>query len=159
MLRLLPLLALATACSGGDTAADDTGGTDTGEDSAPPVCGEPGETYTAGMSHPGDLGVLTFSLVDVDPEPPDKGENTWTVRTDLAGGGALGGAMVTITPFMPEHGHGSTPADFTATAGTDGVAVVGPMDLFMAGLWELTVSADDGAGTSDHATFTFCLEG
>ena len=44
-------------------------------------------------------------------------------------------------------------------AGSDGVAVVGPMDLFMAGLWELTVAADDGAGTADQAVFTFCLEG
>lgn len=146
-LALAPLLLAGCPSDEGD---------DTNTDSQ--VCADEGETYAAGMEHAGDAGVYTFVLVAGDPAPPDKGDNTWTLKVLDATGGPVEGATLTIEPFMPEHGHGSTPASFDGTTAADGTVTIGPMDLFMAGTWELTLTADQG-GTTDTTIFAFCLEG
>jgi hypothetical protein len=123
-------------------------------------CGEPGETYTAGMSHSGDLSVLDFALYG-DPAPPDKGVNVFTVQvTDAASDVGVDGATVRITPFMPEHGHGTNPVDYgTAATGDAGSYESVPIDLFMSGLWELTFIVSSGDAVLDQTTYSFCLEG
>jgi len=113
------------------------------------------------MSHTGDTGALEFVLLASDPAPPDKGENRFTIQVrDLASGIGLDGATVTITPYMPEHGHGTNPADFSTEAtGEAGTYQSEVLDLFMSGLWELTFSAASGDAVLDQTTFSFCLEG
>jgi hypothetical protein len=161
IIPLLPMLMSCTASSDTSEHGEDSGHHMSHDTWYSEVCGEPGETYTAGMSHDGDLGVLEFVLVDTDPTPPDKGENSFRIQiNDLASGVGVDGASVIITPFMPEHGHGTSPEYFeTAPAGEAGQYQSDVIDLFMAGLWEINFSADQGGVTLDLSTFRFCLEG
>ena len=156
------MLVSLTACDGGDPAdsGPDTDQADTDVVYYSESCGEPGETYTSGMSHSGDLSSLNFALY-ADPAPPDKGVNVFTVQiTDAASDVGVDGATVLITPFMPEHGHGTNPADYgTAATGDAGSYESVPIDLFMSGLWELTFTVASGDAILDQTTYSFCLEG
>ena len=79
---------------------------------------------------------------------------------DTATGTPIDGATVPITPFMPEHGHGTNPEFYTTEAtGDAGTYESVPMDLFMSGLWTLTFSVQSGDVVLDESTFTFCMEG
>jgi hypothetical protein len=111
-------------------------------------------------STPGGLYVLkllsnTFtdsSNVTTD-QPPAKGIDVWTVEIDradtLAG---VDGLTVSVSPYMPDHRHGTTPVGVTPV-GAGGDYTIAPLNLYMAGYWEITVSlvdptADAGAGES-----------
>ena len=158
-----PLLVLLVSCQGGGTDTADNHHHDSGHSHQhhSASCGEPGETYTAGMSHTGDLGVVEFALVASDPAPPDKGVNVFTIQiTDIETNSPIDGAVVPITPFMPEHGHGTNPEFYTTEATSDaGTYQSEPIDLFMSGLWTLTFSVESGDTVLDETTFSFCLEG
>ena len=117
------------------------------------------DTYTAGIEKISGGGLFTVAITAADPAPPDRGDNTWSLLVLDAGGTAVEGGVVVIEPFMPAHGHGTTPATFDAEARGDGAYEVGPFDLFMPGLWEVAVDVIDSAGASDDAVFTFCVEG
>lgn len=142
-LSLISLLACAPG-EGGD-AGPDGGGTSF-------------DVYAPGMSKTGES--LTFTLVEAVPGPPVPTEdNTWTVRVTGANDAAVEGLEVVLTPFMPEHDHGTTPPDFEgAPAATAGEYSVGPFVLPMPGFWEFTLSADDGADVSDEVVFRFDVE-
>lgn len=114
------------------------------------------DAYTAGMTKTSSGG-LKVSLT-AEPGPPDVGDNTWTLRVVDADDAPVDGATVTLTPFMPAHGHGTNPADYSGTFTEDGTYVVGPFDLFMPGAWETTVSVDAGDG-AETVKFAFALEG
>ena len=115
------------------------------------------DTYVDGLMKMGDEGNFHIMLMSATPAPPDLGENTWTFRIIDADDNPINGAKVTVEPFMPAHGHGTSPAEFTATFSEDGTYEVGPMDLFMPGVWETTVRVE---GESTDATkFNFELEG
>ena len=159
-LAVASLIIAAMACD--STHSHDSGSHhDSGHGTHSETCGETGETYTAGMSHTGDLKAVEFVLVAADPAPPDKGENIFTVSiSDVGSGVGIDGATVIVTPYMPEHGHGTNPADFgTEATGDAGTYQSEAIDLFMSGLWELTFSASSGDAVLDETTFTFCLEG
>lgn len=131
---------LSLACS--DAVPHDSGHTE--------VCGLPGDTYTDGMS----LDGATYNVaLSASPGPPDKGDNVWTM-TITEGGAPAAGLVVEVEPFMAEHGHGTNPATYAATEGEPGVYESEVMDLFMGGLWDMTVHAGD-----DSVTWQFCLEG
>ena len=153
---------LLLACQG-DSESSDTHAHDSGADHHrfSETCGEPGETYTAGMSHIGDLGAVEFILVTSDPAPPDKGVNVFTIQIiDNATGTPIDGATVPITPFMPEHGHGTNPEFYaTEATGAAGTYESVPIDLFMSGLWTLTFAVESGDAVLDETTFKFCMEG
>ena len=67
-------------------------------------------------------------------------------------------ATISAKPWMPDHGHGTTPPRFGAQPLGNGAFSLGPMDLFMPGFWTVTldVQAD---GKQDTVVFSFCLEG
>lgn len=118
------------------------------------------DSYVQGLSKTGEAGAkVTF--VSADPAPPDVGVNIWSLEVTDATGGSLGeGGEVVVRPFMPQHGHGSSPATFTATREAAGQTwTVPPMDLFMPGLWELTVELAHDGEPIDQVVFRFCLEG
>ena len=125
------------------------------------TCGVTTETYSAGMETEGDNGVYSFILVSSDPGPPDKGENTITVKVvDLTTGDGVEDLVVYVSPYMAEHGHGTSPEDYTcdATGGT-GEYQSEVYDLFMGGVWDLVVTAEDQLGeVIDVAAFRFCVE-
>ena len=76
--------------------------------------------------------------------------------TDM--GGAPLDATITVTPMMPDHGHG-TPVEavVTPSADTPGEYEISPINLFMAGLWEVTLDLDLSEA-SDSVVFAFCVE-
>lgn len=117
------------------------------------------DDYIAGIHRQGDAG-FTVTIRAADPSPPDVGRNTWTLEvTDPSGAEVNEGGSVVVVPWMPLHGHGTTPPDYFGAANEDGTWTVPEVDLFMPGLWELTFEVADAAGTSDSVLFRFCLEG
>jgi hypothetical protein len=133
---------------------------------SPPPGGGPGggacatdtrkDTYVAGLSK--SASNLSVRIVDATPAPPAKGTNAITLQVLDAGSRPLDGATITVTPFMPDHGHGSAVAPIVTAAG-DGRYSVTKVYLAMAGLWRLTIAvAQPGGGTSEVA-FAFCLDG
>ncbi len=145
-LSLLALLAVGCVPVDGLDAGPDGGG------EAPAV-----DEYSAGMMKMGSE--LHFVLVAADPAPPDTGNNTWTVRVTDMSDAPLDDLTVKVAPFMPEHDHGTSPADYTGTpTGDAGEYSLGPFDLFMPGEWEMTLSAED-ADRSDDVVFRFAVEG
>jgi hypothetical protein len=118
------------------------------------------DEYTAGMEKTG-AGGMTFRLVSSDPAPPSRYDNTWVIEILDDTGAPLDGATVEVTPFMPDHGHGTgIAAVVTEDPDVDGRYLVEPVNLFMPGLWEITIEATPAGGTAadrDEAVFSFCI--
>jgi hypothetical protein len=145
-------LTLGPACAG-TTTGTDAGETGDGDGDGDGIH----DTYEDGIAKQGE--VFEVAIMTADPSPPDRGNNTWTLQVtrDDAPANDL---SVTVTPFMPAHNHGTTPADFTAEAmpDTDGMYTVGPFDLFMPGSWSLLVTVSDGE-SEDEVEFFFDIVG
>lgn len=122
------------------------------------------EAYTPGMEKTSPSGNLVVRLVESQPAPPQKGDNTWTLQIRDKAGGPLPGAMLQVDPFMPDHGHGtpikaqSTELSAPAPAGQYRVS---PINLFMPGLWQVTITATPSTPpqTPESVMFPFCIEG
>jgi hypothetical protein len=114
------------------------------------------ETYRENLVKDGALGRLRFRLVRSDPGPPVRGDNTWQVEVTDASDQPVSGVILTAVPFMPDHGHGTSRVPEVTASG--GGFQVRPVNLFMPGLWEVTLSAQSSAGT-DSTVFGFCIEG
>jgi hypothetical protein len=151
-MRFLPVLALVACGGGDDVVLDGLQPTDSG--TAPDCDGA--EPFVAGMTATTSGSGTTVALAAAAPTPPDVGDNAWTLEVSDASG-PVEGLVVTVTPWMPLHGHGLSPADYAATDQGGGTYAVAPFDLIMPGLWEFTVRlGDDGA---DEAVFALCAEG
>jgi len=152
---LLSVALMSTACSG-----DDDGG-DKGSTGAPPAtgCAADGrkDVYAPGLSK--SAGTLSVRLLESNPGPPIKGTNTMTLEVVDAAGQPVDGATITVTPWMPDHAHGSAVKPVvTATGG--GKYTVDEIYLAMAGLWQIKIGVQTaGGGPLQEATFQFCLYG
>jgi hypothetical protein len=156
----LVLGGLVGGCSSHDTSAttDDGGGADASDDSDIGCEGAGADTYVAGMSKLGKNGQLTFVLLSSDPGPPVRGSDSWIVEVLAANGQPAAGATITmVTPFMPQHGHGTSIAP-QVTPQSDGRFQIAPLYFFMPGLWQVTIEAQAGA-TTDSGVFSFCVPG
>jgi len=152
-LLLAPLLALAVSagCGGGGTTPNDT-------PDAQSCASDPrAMTYTVGMAQVGSQGEVTFKLMSVSPAPPMRNDNTWQVDLVDGNGTAIEGATLSATPFMPDHGHG-TPIKAEVTEDSPGHYTITPLNLWMPGIWNVTLDATPQGGTKDQAVFTFCIE-
>jgi hypothetical protein len=149
LVSLIAASTLAAGCSGAD---------DVGDDGEHYNCAteDRDEDFVAGMQKTGTAG-MTFTLVSSDPAPPGRDNNTWVV--EVSGGTPFEGEVL-VTPFMPDHRHG-TPIEAVVTpvAGTPGRYSVSPVNLWMPGLWEITVEAKPTPTTRDAAVFRFCING
>lgn len=166
-LRLAALaLALAApsllACDQNDQAdqADaETHGDDTHDTHGDSLCAEEqrDDEFSLGLRRSGSAVTVTF--VTANPAPPAMDDNTWVVElSDLAGQPLADPSISAVTPFMPDHGHG-TPIVATATAtDTPGQFQLTPINLFMAGFWQVTLDIDAGGGITDQVSFGFCVE-
>ena len=155
-------LALAGLWACGSDTTDDSAAHDSGHDNHhTEACGISTDHFMVGMTTAGTEGVVEVVLVSADPAPPDKGDNVVTVQAvDATDGAALDGATLVLVPFMPEHGHGSSPESFSLTAtGNPGEYVTETFDLFMGGVWDLTFQITTADAATDEATFRFCIEG
>lgn len=138
----------------------------------------PYTAFSAGMTVAGDKGKVKIRLVSGDPAPPKRGANSWTLQIVDSSDQPLADSEVTqVKPWMPDHGHGTStaatsegveiadlacdasPTACRAKAAGDGTVVVDDIDLRMAGVWTVTVSVALADGSSDEATFAFCIDG
>lgn len=156
---------MTTACSSGATATPPDAGPavtvgEAGSEAGLITCeNDPrADAFALPLTKPGKLGTYKFVLVTGDPGPPARGTNTWSLRITDGSGAPVSGASVKVTPFMPDHGHGSS---IRATVTPDGDAYkVTPLYFFMPGLWQVTFEAGVGdAAPADSAVFAFCVPG
>jgi hypothetical protein len=113
---------------------------------APPM---PGAGSTAAFS---GAALMTLSTPDnalrievrTAPQPPERGMNAAELRASSAAGEPVDGLELTVVPWMPDMGHGTslTPV---VTAPGGGEYRVDNLSLFMAGRWQLRTSI---AGTA-----------
>lgn len=161
LLLALPLSfapALLGCDDGSSTDNQEDSGTESGEHMMADCSMEDrDDEFAIGLSKSGEATVVSF--VAADPAPPAMGDNTWTVTVSDPGGEPLADASITaVTPKMPDHGHG-TPVEAVATATANpGEFTITPVNLFMAGYWEVTLDIDAGGGTTDSVVFAFCVE-
>lgn len=99
------------------------------------ACGDPAQ--------PTDPGTLTVRA-HTEAASPALGENVVLVEVDDADGAPLAGAVVTLSSWMPAHGHGS-PDEAVVTETSPGHYRAAPVTLHMPGTWEITVRAESGA--------------
>ncbi len=151
-------LALGSASLSGACAENGSGGDD---DSSYNCATETrADTFVVGLEKIGDGAVLDFKLMSANPAPPARGDNTWILQINAMTGGAVGapstGASMTVTPFMPDHQHG-TPSEVSVMAMPDaGQYQLSPVNMWMPGLWETTITATSATGT-DTVVYRFCI--
>jgi YtkA-like len=159
---LLALAAAAGACSSGtsSTTSPATSGDGAVVDGAFVTCA----TETRGPEDPTGIPYtstgmnFTVKLLASSPTKPVKGNNTWSVEVDDAGGMPLDALDLTVTPWMPDHGHGSEPVAVTPAG--SGTYSLMPVYLYMSGLWQvklmITATSQDG-GIADQAIIPICI--
>jgi hypothetical protein len=151
---LLAALVLAgcSSSTSGQPATADSG-------PAPSACAtDPrAQTYSPGMSQPGATGLVKIALLSIAPNPPTKGNNSWTIKVTDASGAPLDGLSITVKPFMPDHGHPSSIVPEVAPAGTPGEYNVTLLNLFMPGIWTITFDVTMSNMSTDSSVFTFCI--
>jgi hypothetical protein len=117
------------------------------------------DTFSAGMMKNGSQNQITFKLMESKPAPPSRGDNEWSIDiVDATTQQPITGAAVTVTPFMPDHNHG-TQIKAVVTEPTPGHYLAKPVNLWMPGLWQVTIKATPTGGTADAAVFAFCISG
>ncbi len=112
------------------------GCTDPPDDPDPAACRAmaPGESW---LGRDGSR----VTIVVTNPAPPARFTNWWAVRIeDREGAPMFDPARLTVSAFMPEHGHGA-PIAPGVTAEVDGL-IVGPLELWMPGQWEIRFDVD-----------------
>ena len=150
-MRCLPILLLSVvvpACSGDDGTSDG--------DSVDCTKVSGADEFTVGLAKDGSSGMLDFAMMSADPAPPTRGDNTWIVQINDMNGAPLEGAMLTVTPFMPAHQHGTPITVKTTPAGAPGQYTLSPVNLWMPGVWETTIRATSATAT-DSALYAFCI--
>jgi hypothetical protein len=131
--------------------------TDRGAESeATPVdCGGAGEDFVLGMLKSTPSGALSVAIVAAEPAPPLVGPNAWIVMLSAETGEAIADASVTLTGWMPRHGHGLSSVPLTREL-DGGRYEIRPINLFMPQLWEFGVVVTRN-GEPEVVTFTFCV--
>ncbi|MGH7281096.1 MAG: FixH family protein [Polyangiaceae bacterium] len=143
---------LASACSSSSSSGNQAA-------PAPSLCATDSraQTYASGMEQKGSAGALSVKLESINPNPVIKGNNVWTIQVVDANGAPVDGATITVKPYMPDHGHGSSIIPQVA-AGTDpGTYDISLLNLFMPGIWTVTFDVTTSANVTDSAVFTFCV--
>jgi hypothetical protein len=115
------------------------------------------EEFVMGLTKAGAESRLEFKLVSSDPAPPSRGDNRWIVQlsTMAAPVTPVSGASMTVTPFMPDHQHGSGETVIVKPMTEAGQYELDPVNLWMPGLWEITMRVT--GATEDRVVFRFCL--
>lgn len=113
--------------------------------------------FTAGLKTQSASGKFSAEIINAEPSPPrrgagDLGMNVWKMK--LLMDGQPVGQDVTVTTYMPDHGHGS-PKVPNVTAESDGTAKVDTLFFFMAGVWEITFTPK---AAREPAVFTLCVQ-
>ncbi len=145
---LVLALALAAACGGSSQPSDGGDVVDCANDPRVTI-------YAANLTVTSTGGGMKFVLVSSDPAPPARGTDTWALRVTDASGQPLPGLSLSVLPFMPDHGHGSSVTP-QVTSNGGGSYTVANIYFFMPGVWRITFTS---ASPTDSAVFTFCVPG
>lgn len=146
---VVALLIAFTACG------DD--GTTAGVDAEPDcMASGRGDTYAPGLEHVGPEGIAVRLMASV-PAPPARFDNTWTIQVADATAALRDDATISVTPWMPDHGHGTTKDAVITPQGANGTYELDPVNLWMPGLWEVRLRIELDAVT-DNVVFAFCIE-
>lgn len=151
------LCAGAVACSS-STGDGGTSGT-SGASSTASACATDTrkDVYTAGLAKQ-TSGALSIKLMESSPAPPAKQSNVLTLQVTDASGKPVDGATLSVLPYMPDHGHGSSVKP-TVTAKGGGTYEITNVYLPMPGLWRLTVTVQMPNVAAQDAAFSFCIDG
>jgi hypothetical protein len=149
-LSILAIASLAPACS--------SSGHDLGDDTSYNCADENrDDVFVAGLEKIGQSGKLVFKLLESTPAPPMRGNNTWILQlTSQTAAAPVTGAAMIVTPFMPDHQHGTPITVVIDPMPTAGQYKLDPINLRMPGLWETTIEAQAGNDV-DKAVFAFCI--
>lgn len=157
-LRLLvATVGLLVGCSNGETNDLPTDEPEAGPSAE--GCDGRGEPLTGlRVSTESDAGAkVTLSFIEGEPMPPVVGNNSWSFRADVDGEPLTGAAAaMTVTPFMPDHGHG-TPTAVSVTEEEVGIYRFEPVHTRMAGYWEIRVDVEMEAATA-QLLFGVCVD-
>lgn len=113
------------------------------------------DDYALGMRRSGER--LAVAILDATPAPPSRGDNTWRVRVE-DDAGLPQPATIEVSTFMPDHQHGSSIAAQVEPTEATGEFVISPVNLFMPGLWEVTLDLQQEDGAEDAVVFRFCVD-
>lgn len=87
---------------------------------------------------------------------PGVGNHTWFFQVSSPGGVPVVGADIRVTPFMPEHRHGSPLTAVVAEQG-EGAYEAYPVEFTMTGYWRTTIRVVT-TGWTDAAVVPLCIE-
>lgn len=150
-------------CGGGSASSTSAAGSITGStDGSYLTCDTETRAmpYLPGMHVASSAGAFELKLLASVPGPPVKGNNTWSVEIDDGTSGApLDGLVVSVSPWMPDHGHGTEPVVVTPMGGSGRYSLM-PVYLYMSGLWQVQFgikSVDGVSPTQDQAVLPICI--
>ena len=114
------------------------------------------QPFEVGAEAVGDQGLLVVDLVEMGEQTLQVGSTSWMVSISGVGSEELmGGCDVSVTIWMPDHGHGASSPDVSEQ--TDGEYAVDDLFFSMGGYWTITMLVECGEIT-DTAVFGFCVE-
>jgi len=99
----------------------------------------------------------SVAIAEAMPAQPIRGDNTWTVLITDESGTPVEGITLDARPWMPDHGHGSS-VEETVTDMGEGMYMLDPLNLFMAGYWEVALEITDADGVTDEVMIAICVE-
>lgn len=155
--RLVAIAAVVAfaACSSNDSDDASSGSSGSGPSTA---CEKDTrkDVFTPGLEKQG--AGFTVRIVESDPSPPKKGTNTMTLEIADAAGKAVDGATVAVTPWMPDHAHGSALTPVATPLG-GGRYAISKLYYPMPGLWQVTISVQMPGAAAKDVAFNFCFDG
>lgn len=129
---------------------------ETKSDTSVPECSGDFDRFETGMKKEAAPAQLSIELTAAEPTPPAvRSDNVWQLRVTDERGTAVTGAELFVTPYMPEHQHGS--AEVVVSELGDGLYRLAPIELIMPGVWEIPVSVTPPDGETSETTFRFCI--
>jgi hypothetical protein len=111
------------------------------------------DDFVIGLTKPGDSELLSFQIMEADPLA--RFENRWVVQINQ-GSTPVTDATLTVTSYMPDHGHVSPIETQITSMPTAGQYELEPIYFSMPSLWEVTIEADSSAG-QDSVVFRVCV--
>jgi hypothetical protein len=157
---------VASACLACSNSATSTPASDTFDasgDATPSLCAtdKRGQTFVPGLEQAGKAGIFKMKLLGIMPAPAAIGSNHWVVQLLDAQEGPVSGAVVTLTPAMPDHADAVAPTPSVSDQNTLGHYSVANLELPVPGVWTFTFSAttqaDGSPPKTDTMVFTFCV--
>jgi hypothetical protein len=158
VLVLLAIVALAACGPGSSSGTGGGGSTSTGTQSSVCASDPRAMQYAVGLSQTSTDGKVKIAFADASPAPPAKGANVWTITVTDGAQMPIDGATITVKPFMPDHGHGSSAVPKVTGKGS-GSYEISNLELFMPGIWQITFTVTPAGGAAESVVFTFCVEG